>query len=313
MAHMTNRSILEKADLALSDLVQGGGLLRPAQAQAFLEMITKESTLLKQVTAVPMKSPSQQIPFIGFKERILRPRQEGVVLTQAQRAKPSFNMVQLDAKSFIGEVHLSDEQLEDNLEGDNLRQTVLRLIAKRVAVDMEEVAINGDTQSADPVLATLDGLLVQARSHVVDAAGARIDTDILHDLLRVMPQEYRRNKSEMRFYTGCDAELRYRRALAERLTNVGDRFLEGSTPITFSGVPLEDVPLFAENTGPTNNLTTILFTHPKNIHLGIWRDVKIEWARDIRQQVLQIVVSLRFDVKYADENGVSKAIRVSAT
>jgi len=312
VAHMSNRSILEKADLALSDLVQGGGILKPAQAQAFLEMVTKQSTLLQQVTAVPMKAPTQQIPFIGFKDRILRPRQEGVTLTQAQRTKPSFNMVELDAKSFIGEVHLSDEQLEDNLEGDNLRQTVLRLIAQRVAIDMEEIAINGDTLSADPVLATLDGVLAQARSHVVDAAGARIDTNVLHDLLRVMPQEYRRNKSEMRLYVGCDAELRYRRTLAERLTVVGDRLLEGGTPITFSGVPLEEVPLFPENTGPNNNLTTILFTHPKNIHLGIWRDVKVEWARDIRQQVLQIVVSLRFDVKFADENGVSKAIRVAA-
>jgi hypothetical protein len=312
MAHMSNRSILEKADLALSDLVQGGGILKPAQAQAFLEMVTKQSTLLKQVTAVPMKAPKQEIPFIGFRDRILRPRQEGTLLTQAQRSKPSFSVVELDAKAFIGEVHLSDEQLEDNLEGDNLRQTVLRLIAQRVATDMEEIAINGDTQSADPTLATLDGILVQARSHVVDAAGATIDSNLLHDLMRVMPQEYRRNKTEMRFYTGSDAELRYRRSLAERLTNVGDRFLEGNTPITFSGVPLEEVPLFAENTGVTNNLTNILFTHPKNIHLGIWRDVKIEWARDIRQQVLQIVVSLRFDVKFADENGVSKAIRVAA-
>src|SRR5262245_30807295 len=136
MPHISNRSILEKADLALSDLVQGGGLLKPAQAQNFLEMVVKESTLLKRVTAVPMKAPKQEVPFIGFKERILRPRQEGALLTQAQRVKPNFSMVELDAKSFIGEVHLSDEQLEDNLEGDALRQTVLGLIAARVAVDM---------------------------------------------------------------------------------------------------------------------------------------------------------------------------------
>jgi HK97 family phage major capsid protein len=193
MPIMNNRTILEKADLALSDLVAGGGLLKPVQAKQFLQMITKESTLLKQVTAVPMKAPKQEIPYIGFKERILRPRQESVALTQAQRVKPEFSMVELDAKPFIGEVHLSDEQLEDNIEGDNLRQTVLRLIAQRVALDMEDIAINGDVLSTDPTLATMDGLLVQARSHVVDAAGAPLSNDLLHDLLRVMPQEYRRN------------------------------------------------------------------------------------------------------------------------
>jgi hypothetical protein len=308
---MSNRSILEKADLALSDLVAGGGLLKPAQARQFLQMVTKESTLLRQVTAVPMKAPKQEIPFIGFRDRILRPRQESTALTQAQRTKPDFNMVELDAKPFIGEVHLSDEQLEDNIEGDNLRQTVLRLIAQRVSLDMEEIAINGDLLSVDPTLATMDGLLVQARSHVVDAAGAPLSNDLLHDLLRVMPQEYRRNKTDMRFYTGSNAELNYRRALAERLTNVGDRFLEGNTPITYSGVPLEEVPLFVENAGATANLTNVLFTHPKNIYLGIWRDVKIEWARDIRLQVLQIVVSLRFCITYADEGGVAVARNVA--
>jgi hypothetical protein len=312
MPMMQNRSILEKADLALSDLVAGGGLLKPAQAQAFLQMVTKQGTLLSQVTAVPMKSPKQEIPFIGFKDRILRPRQESVAVAAADRVKPNFAMVELDAKPFIGEVHLSDEQLEDNLEGSQLQQTVLRLIAQRVSIDMEEIAIQGDKTSADPTLATMDGLLVQAKSHVVDAAGATINNDVLHDLLRVLPQEYRRNKTEMRFYTGSDAELRYRRALAERLTNVGDQFLQGNTPITFSGVGLEEVPLFPEHRGVAANQTSILFTHPKNIYLGIWRDVKIEWARDIRQQVLQIVVSLRFDVIFADENGVSVARQVAA-
>ena len=62
MPIMSNRSILEKADLALSDLVAGGGLLKPAQARQFLQMVTKESTLLRQVTAVPMKAPKQEIP-----------------------------------------------------------------------------------------------------------------------------------------------------------------------------------------------------------------------------------------------------------
>ena len=97
MTIMSNRSILEKADLALSDLVAGGGLLKPAQARQFLQMVTKESTLLRQVTAVPMKAPKQEIPFVGFRDRILRPRQESTALTQAQRTKPDFNMVELDS------------------------------------------------------------------------------------------------------------------------------------------------------------------------------------------------------------------------
>ena len=48
------------------------------------------------------------------------------------------------------------------------------MLAEAVARDMEEVAINGDTASADPFLATMDGVLKQATSHVVDAAAASL-------------------------------------------------------------------------------------------------------------------------------------------
>ena len=33
MGYISNRTILEKSDLALADLTAGGGILKPAQAQ----------------------------------------------------------------------------------------------------------------------------------------------------------------------------------------------------------------------------------------------------------------------------------------
>ena len=51
-------------------------------------------------------------------------------------------------------------------------------------------------------------------------------------------------------------------------------------------------------------------TNPKNIHVGIWRQIRIESARDISEGTLEIVATLRFDVKFAEETGVAKAINV---
>jgi len=56
----------------------------------------------------------------------------------------------------------------------------------------------------------------------------------------------------------------------------------------------------------------VLLTNPKNIHVGIWRQIRIESAREISEGILKTVVTVRFDVKYADELGVAKAIRVRA-
>ena len=54
MSHMSNRTILEKADFALSHLVTHGGLLHPAQAKKFMRLTTVDSVLLGQVTYRPM-------------------------------------------------------------------------------------------------------------------------------------------------------------------------------------------------------------------------------------------------------------------
>ena len=283
MTYLDNRTILEKADLALADLTARGGILKPAQAQKFMRLLIKQSVLMQQATVVPMASPKQQISKIKFGSRILRPGQEATALPPAQRAAPDLSQVELDAKLFKAEVRLSDEVLEDSIERGELRQTMMEMIADAISRDMEEVLVSGDTASADPFLATMDGVLKQATSHVVDAAAAPISKDLLRDLVKTLPSEYLRDKSAMRYLTSVDADLDYRNSLAERATAVGDKFLEGDAPVLYSGVPVQPIPLFPENLGAGSDQTVILLCNPKNIHVGIWRQIRIESARDISE------------------------------
>jgi hypothetical protein len=310
MTYMSNRTILEKADLALADLIAGGGLLKPAQAQKFMRLLIKDSVLMKLVTVVPMSSPKQQISKIKFGSRILRPGQEATAIAAADRVRPDLSQVELDAKLFKAEVRLSDEVLEDSIERGELRQTIMEMMSEAISRDMEEIIINGDTASADPFLAVMDGVLKQATSNVVDAAGTPISKNLLSDMLKTLPSEHLRDKKSMCFLTSVDADLDYRNSLAERATAVGDKFLEGDTPVLYSGVPLQSIPLFPENLGAGNDQTVTLLCNPKNIHMGIWRQIRVESARDISEGTLKIVTTLRFDVKYAEEPGTAKAIQV---
>jgi len=310
MSYINNRTVLEKADLALADLTAGGGILKPAQAQKFMRLLIKESVLMKQVTVVPMASPKQQISKIKFGSRILRPGQEATALGATDRVKPDLSQVELDAKLFKAEVRLSDEVLEDSIERGQLRQTIMEMMAEAIARDMEEVIIQGDSASADPFLAVMDGILVQATSNLVDAAGSPITKELLGDLLKTLPSEYLRDKKAMRFLTSVDAELDYRSTLAERATAVGDKFLEGDAPVLYSGVPVQTIPLFPEAMGSGSDQTVVLLCNPKNIHVGVWRQIRLESARDISEGSLKIVATLRFDAKYAEETGVAKAIQV---
>jgi HK97 family phage major capsid protein len=275
-----------------------------------MRLLIKQSVLMQQATVVPMASPKQQISKIKFGSRILRPGQEATALPPAQRAAPDLSQVELDAKLFKAEVRLSDEVLEDSIERGELRQTMMEMIADAISRDMEEVLVSGDTASVDPFLATMDGVLKQATSHVVDAAAAPISKDLLRDLVKTLPSEYLRDKSAMRYLTSVDADLDYRNTLAERATAVGDKFLEGDAPVLYSGVPVQPIPLFPENLGAGSDQTVILLCNPKNIHVGIWRQIRIESARDISEGTLKIVATHRFDVKFAEETGVAKAINV---
>lgn len=307
---LNNRTILEKADLALADLTAGGGILKPAQAQKFMRLLIKESVLMRLATVVPMSAPKQQISKIKFGSRILRPGAEGTALGPGDRAKPDLSHVELDAKLFKAEVRLSDETLEDSIERGELRQTIMEMIAEAIARDIEEVIVSGDTASGDAFLAVMDGVLKQATSNVVDAGANPISKDLMRDMLKTLPSQYLREKKAMRFLTSVDADLDYRATLAERATAVGDKFLEGDTPVLYSGVPVQPVPLFPEDLGAGSDQTAILLCNPKNIHVGIWRQIRIESARDISEGTLKIVATLRFDAKYAEEQGVAKAINV---
>ena len=307
---LDNRTVLEKADLALADLTAGGGLLQPAQAQKFIRILIDESVILKQGTVVPMKSPKQLIEKIRFAGRILRAGAEAAAVPAGDRSKPDLSQVELDAQLFKAEVRLNNEVLEDSIERGQLRQTIMQLMAEAISRDIDEVIIRGDTTSPDPFLAKLNGLLKQATSNIVDAQNQSTNKGIFRDMLKSMPSAFLRNKREMRFFTSVDSEIDYRDSLAERATVVGDKFLEQDEPVAYSGVPIMDVPLFPENLGVGNNATNILLTDPKNVNIGIWRNIRVETDKLVSEGVLIIVATLRFDVKFAEETAAVKAINV---
>lgn len=307
---MDNRSILEKADLALSDLTSSGGILQPAQAAKFMRIMIKESKVLGMSTVVPMRSPKQLIEKIRFSGRVLRAGSEANALAVGDRAKPNLSKVELDAQLFKAEVRLDNEVLEDSIERGELRNTIMQLMAESISRDIDEVLVQGDTASSDLFLAKFDGLLKQATSHVVDAASATTNKGIFRDMLKAMPSEFLRNKLELRYLTSVNAEIDYRDSLADRQTPGGDRHLETNDEVEYTGVPVVPVPLFPENIGTSSLCTDIVLTDPKNLNVGIWRNIRIETDKLVSEGVLLIVATLRFDFKFAEELAVVKAINV---
>lgn len=308
-----NRTLLQKADMQLSDLLTDGGALVAEQAQKFVRLLIEESVILPLATVKPMRSKKQLIEKVRFASRILRAGTEATPLSAGDRVKPDTSKVELDSKLFRGQVNLSNEVLEDNIEQGSFRQTVMELMGEAISRDIDEIGVQGDTASADPFLAQFDGMLAAATSNVVGGGGNPIGSDDLKAAIKAMPAEFIRNKRKLRFFTSVDAETDYRDTLSARDTVAGDRFLQEDTPIMYSGIPLIDVPLFPEDLGGGSNETNIILTDPKNLMFGIWRKITMETDKDIESGVLKIVASLRMDFKYVEETAVVKVTAVTVS
>lgn len=304
-----NRTILEKADMALSDLTSAGYLL-PAQAQKFMRILIDEGKLIKLATVTPMRAPTQEINKIRFGQRVLRPGAENTALAEADRSKPTTSKHELQAKLFKGQVNISYETLEDSIEGNNLKDTIMDLMGEAIARDIDELIVRGDTNSSDPFLATVNGLLKSVTSNVVNAGGVSLTKSILRDMLKTMPSPFLRNKAALRFLTSVDAEIDYRDSISNRQTNTGDKALDSAAPVGYSGIPVTDVAMFPETLGGSTNETNVILTDPKNIDVGIWRKIMIETDKKIEAGKYIIVVSLRMDVKLIEETAAVKAVGV---
>lgn len=307
MAVTENRTLLEKADLALADLASGG-LLVDEQLDQFFRIAIKRQVILREANITTMRNPTAQRPKIRFGSTILRPGVEATSLAVAQRSKPDLSVVTLDAKLFKAEVRLSNEIVEDQVERGNFQGTVMELMAEAVGRDVEDVAINGDTASATPLLAVLDGWLKQATSNVVVGGTVNLDKDILRDMSKTLPDEFA--DQNLRYWTNRQARIDYRDSLADRATALGDAMLTTQDRTIFMDMPVIGVPLFPNNLGGGSNETNVLLSDPENLLVGFHREVRIETDKDVSAGVIIIVASLRFDVKFMEETAAVKATQI---
>jgi hypothetical protein len=275
----------------------------------------------------------------------------GVALAAGDRSSAVTEQVTLTTKEVMAEVHLPYDVIEDNIERGNtsaggptgtggpraggIQDTILSLIAERAALDLEELALLGDTASGDAYLALQDGFLEQAKDNGV-ADSTQIDftanaegyipntstayagtTGTIYDLgeinkelfrkaLQAMPTQYLRNRADMKFFLSIDQEINYRNSLGNRVDALGDRMVEGNDAVRAFGVPVEPVALMPAANG--------LFCDPLNLIMGVQRKLTFEYDKDIRAREFIIVVSSRvaFAIEEVDATIYMKGIGVSA-
>lgn len=293
---MNNQEILEKINGVLKSIMTndlGKAKLAPSKQQQFVRVVSEATPLLDAARRIDMTSHTHDIDRVGFAGRILRSAQEGV--EGEHSANPDFHTNQLESVEVMAIAGITDSTLEDNIEREGFENTLLDLIADRVGIDLEELFINGDKSSNDPVLKLTDGWLKKAANEVTDVDFDTNDVEDMFDaMIKAVPKKYLRNRNEWAFYVHWDIEDTYRNVLRKRGTGLGDQAQTTSQPLSYKGIRIQDVSNMPEGTA--------LLVPQSNLVYGIYRDISIEPDRIPKARRTDFVATLRVDCHYEDEN-----------
>ncbi|MER3407696.1 MAG: phage major capsid protein, partial [Nitrososphaera sp.] len=192
-----------------------------------------------------------------------------------------------------GEVPITDEVLEDNIERARLADTIMEMLAEAVGRDLEELFVKGDiarTATEDQYLRLLDGLIKQSQAAPeaakVDAATITTYDDLFTRMVGALPPQYRRDYGALRLYVPVKHRDGYQKSLAARGTPFGDvaTIQNLATELAFRGIRVKEVPLMSGtstiNTASVDYTKFALLTNPQNIIVGFHRRVKVERFRD---------------------------------
>jgi len=304
---ISNKTLLQKADMQVSDLMSDGGYLAAEQAQKFIKDVINEAVVLKMIDVRAIKSHTANIDKVGISGRVLKPANSGQALAEADRSKPTTSQEVLTTNLMKGEIDLPYEVVEDNIEAGTFKSTIKQLMAESISYDLDDFVVNGDDSGTTGTILDLqDGLLAGATSHTVDGAVATISNAMFTKAVKAMPKRFNRFKSKQRILTSLDAETDYRDVISQRATNLGDKFLLDEVPVSSHGRPMIPVPSFPDNLSGTSNCTNALLMDPKVARFGIWRSILFESDKDIREGVWIMVASIRAGVKYREEDAVVK-------
>ena len=299
-----------RTDVTTSGLSSGGAMPTEAATQ-FIKIAQNATPLLAKCRKVTMPTKDFRIPKIVMTGRMLKAApSEGAA--SSSRVAPTTSEVLLESKRYQLAVKITDEMLEENVEREGFEGTLMELVAEKVGIDTEEIALASDTLSSDADLALQDGWLKLITSHVVDADDANVSASIFNAGHRAVPLRFRRGRHI--WFVQEHAGETWREALSARQTALGDAaILNGQIPPAV-GRPVEQVgnmPVTAA-AGGHPDVSKAIYADPANLILGFFRDVRIEVERVARESSNYIIVTVRQAFQIEHEAACSKLINVRA-
>jgi HK97 family phage major capsid protein len=305
-----------------------GGVLNPAQSAQFIDYIFDEMVLANDGRRVVMRGNTMELDKVRVGSRLV------AKATQAEdtgaNSAPAFTKIELTTTKFRLDYELSTESLEDNIEGAQLEDHVVRLMATQFGNDLEDIAINGrpGTTGDGTYNNTLAGFIRQtldtnyAGAHEAAAAAAtltgiwdsttpKLTLEALETIYNALPRKFKARRQDLKFYMNSKhlqeliAELRQigaggvPEAVAQRvidgvLPQIGGA--AGAQYLIF-GLPVLEVPLYPDN--------FVDLTVPSNRIWGFQRDVTVHREFKPKKDTMEYTVYVRMGVALEEKSAIA--------
>jgi hypothetical protein len=276
----TNAQLLSKAEQIAKMAALPTIVLVAQEADKFLDYMIDESVLKNNARIVRMTGPEKNIRAIGFGSgRFLKP---AATFSSSDYKKTwTDQKLTLVTSKVRGCVAVFDDDLEDGIDGAAFKDHLLRMVATKVANEIDEAAFISDKHGLSGFASTdirslWDGWRYQVThsavgqdyynavtgsAHILDAAAgsdfslvggiAVQDTSAPYNwefkyskMLKTMPSKYKKGGiGKLRFWQSDQVTQDYINALAARSTVLGDQAIIDSGITKFAKVPLVDCPL----------------------------------------------------------------------
>lgn len=309
-----------------------GGVLNPTQSAQFIDYIFDEMVLAQDGRRVTMRGNTMELDKVRVGSRLV------AKATQAEQsganAAPSFTKIELTTTKFRLDYEISTESLEDNIEGQNLEDHIVRLMATQFGNDLEDIAINGRpaTSGNGTYNNTLAGFIRQVKdtsytgAHEAAAAAATLtgiwddgsNTELTLDALEVIynaiPRKFKARRQDLKFYMNS----KHLQELLKDLRQIGSggvpeavagRVIDGQLPrvggpagaqYSVFGLPVLEVPLYPDN--------FVDLTVPSNRIWGFQRDVTVHREFKPKKDTVEYTVFVRMGVAIEEKSAIAYGV-----
>lgn len=288
------------------------GILRPEQAQRFIDYVWDGTVLAKDGRRVTMRANTMELEKVNVGERVIRAANQGDATFT--NAGATFSKVELTTKKIRLDWEVSSEALEDNVEGAALEDHLVRLMTNAFANDIEDLAINGDGSTGN-FLSIMEGFVHHtttngdAHEYAATVTDNAFSPEILQGVINALPRKYRALKSGLKFYAGTDA---FQGIVKENGTNGSNiwteqyrnAYLAGTDQIIGEarstrvlGIPVMEVPYYPDG--------FVDLTFPSNRIWGFQRDITVNREYVAKKDTVEYTVFVRFGIQWEEEDAVA--------